>query len=245
MAVGITSAEGTVGGSTSASVGAGAVLTATAGTLTIEAGSTQSSYATSNGTSGGVGAGGNSTATATVQNPVSATVNDGATLTAGQDITIASDTTRPATTATVATAATASSPTAIRQAPPRSTTQSNAWLGQDVTATPQAGELYSRGPPHRRRGRAEADAFSAGGAREVRTVRAPTTTLTDPATTTVGSGSRHHGQSGAIEALSATATDANAVANANGEGLGVNSTTTATTTVTSDAETDVDSETPA
>ncbi len=238
LAVGTTSAEGTVGGSTSTSVAAGAALTATAGNLLLTAGSKQLVTTSSNGTAGGFGAGGKTTSTATVQNSVSASVGDNASLTAGQNITISSTN----NTINDFGFSTNSSNGFIAAGNPTSSTidndQSNASLGQNVTAMATQGNFTLEAISQDDGVEADADA-SGGGAVKSATATA-TTTLTDPATATVGAGSTITANLGTLLVLSQTGTGASASASASGGGLGVNSTATANTTVTSNAETDID-----
>ena len=243
LAVGISTAEATVGGSTTSTVGAGATLTA-GGSLGVTATATESTDAEASAFAGALIAGGDATATATTTQAVKAVVGDETaaspaptTLSAGTGATISSsDTTTKALAMT-----TNKIGGAVAVGNPTSTTtlndSSHAALGGNVTVTVALGDFTLKAVSEN--DGVKSDAEAAGGGIVKFASGTATTNLTSPATAVVGAGSSVSALQGSLLVQSQTGTDANAVATADGGGLGVNSTTEADTTVSSTAESDV------
>ncbi len=238
LAVGQSSAEANIAGTTLAAIKANANVDA-GGTLKVTAGADQSASASTTGTSGGLGAtNDNGSSTTFVQQIVTASVGDGAAITAGNDIKITSTNTTDTAQAT----STNNDGGIVANGNPNSTTtvnnQSNASLGTNVMAKSTVGNFTLEAVSADNGVLSQADA--AGGGLVKTADSAATTKLTDPATVEVGANSTVTAMEGTVLVLAMTGTDANATASANGGGLGVNSTTTADTTVTSNSQSQVD-----
>jgi len=238
LAVGQSSAEANIAGTTSAAIEANAVVYA-GGTLNVTAGALQSASASTTGTSGGLGAANDNGSSKTFeQQIVTASVGNSAKITAGHDIKITSTNTTNQAQAT----STNNDGGIVANGNPNSMTsvnnQSGASLGTNVVANSTDGNFTLQAVSVDNGVLSQATA--AGGGLVKLASGSATTDLTDPATAEVGANSKVTALQGTILVASMTGTDANATASANGGGLGVNSTTTASTTVTSNAQSQVD-----
>ncbi len=247
VALGASSATATVTATTQSSIGGGAALDAVGGNLGDLAQGTETATAGATSSTGGVAAISGTNASSTTQSTVQATVGNNATLAAGGNVTISANNT------TSGVQATNNNNTggAIADGSPTSTTtitnSSQATLGSNdvVTATGVASSVASPTgnisilATSQDSNDTSSSTAQGGGFVSLGNATA-TTTLTDPATATVGMGDTVNAF-GTLLVQSQTGTsNVTSTTSTTGGGVGVNSTSTSTTTVTSSAATNVD-----